>query len=391
MRRGAAGALAFVLAACLAPVGAADPWPAESARAAQNLTSVEGPAPNDFYVDLSGAFWNAQQQRLWVCRNGGTTGSKFWALVPDGAGSFQVEFRAGHRGEWTNFGDLEDITQVDLDADLLYALIEGEERIKAYDVSTYGTAVLKRNWNVKPFLPLSGGLGAEGLAFVPDRFLAAAGFTGTGGVPTVSQRGMGGLMFVGHQNGGALYVFDLAPDSNAFTFVGEYRTSYDETAALHFDRGNGQLYIWHDENWDTWEVSDLTSTSIPGESARQLHAVRTFQGPDHLNTEGLTLTSIDECVNGSRSAIRTVDGGGADSLDRFSGYTEGCTTLFLGKDTGSGAVQLGWSGGVAPYTLLRARDAWLTDGRTKLLDASPVTAFNDSVLNDGTSYYYMVP
>lgn len=77
-------------------------------------------------------------------------------------------------------------------------------------------------------------------------------------------------MFVGHQNGGALYAFDLDPNSNAFTFVGEYRTAYDETAALHFDRGNGRLYIWHDADWDTWEVNDLTSTAIVGSSARQL-------------------------------------------------------------------------------------------------------------------------
>jgi len=379
----------FVLATAL-PVSA-EPWPAESSAQAENLTSIEGPEPNDFYVDLSGAFWNPKAKRLWVCRNGGTTGSKFWALIPDGAGSFQVESRAGQRGEWTGFGDLEDITQVDLDADVLYLIAEGEERIKSYDVSTFGTAVLLRDWNVRPHLPLNGGLGAEGITFVPDRFLAAAGFVAGSGAPYVSVRGMGGLMLVGHQNGGAVYAFDLDPSSNAFTFVGEYRTMRDETAALHFDRGNGRLYVWHDGDWDSWEAGDLTSTSIAGSSARQLRVVRSFEGPHHRNNEGLALTSVDECTAGYRSAFLTTDGGGAESLTWFTRYAEGCATLTVSKNAASGAVELGWSGGVSPYTLLRAEDPKLTGGRATLLDEAPQTTLADPVLNDGKSYFYLVP
>jgi len=370
---------------------AADPWPAEPAVQAVGLTSVEGPAPNDFHVDLSGAFWNSKAKRLWVCRNGGTTGSKFWALVPDAQGSFQVENRAGLRGEWTGFGDLEDITQVDLGADVLYLIAEGEERIKSYDVSTFGTAVLLRDWNVRPFLPLNGGSGAEGIAFVPDRFLSAAGFVGSNGTPYTSTRGMGGLMLVAHQNGGGVYAFDLDPNSNAFTFVGEYRTAYDESAALHFDRGNGRLYVWHDSEWDTWEVSDLSSTPIAGSAARQLRAVRTFDGPHHRNNEGLALTSIEECSGGFRSAFLTTDGGGAESLTWFTRYAEGCTTLTANKNAASGTVELTWSGGVAPYTVLRAEDPMLVNGRTTLADEAPMTALADSVLGDGESYFYLVP
>ena len=370
---------------------AADPWPAEPAAQAEDLTSVEGPEPNDFHVDLSGAFWNSKAKRLWVCRNGGATGSKFWALVPDAGGSFEVEYRAGQRGEWTGFGDLEDITQVDLDADVLYLIAEGEERIKSYDVSSFGTAVLLRDWNVRPFLPLNGGSGAEGITFVPDRFLTAAGFVSSGGAPYTSTRGMGGLMLVGHQNGGAVYAFDLDPQSNAFTFVGEYRTAFDETAALHFDRGNGRLYVWHDADWDTWELGDLSSTPIAGSSARQLRAIRTFDGPHHRNNEGLALTSIDECAAGLRSAFLTTDGGGTDSLTWFTSYAEGCTALSVNKNAASGTIELDWSGGVSPYTLLRAEDPMLIQGRTALVVEAPLATLADQVLDDGKSYYYLVP
>lgn len=389
MRVGHAILLAFIVGT-LVSAHAADPWPAEPATAAINLTAIEGPAPNDFYEDLSGAFWNPKAKRLWVCRNGGATGSKFWALTPNAGGSFEVEYRAGVRGEWTGFGDLEDITQVDLDADVLYLIAEGEERIKSFDVSTFGTAVPLRDWNVRPHLPLNGGFGAEGLAFVPARFLAAVGFTNSAG-PYTSTRGMGGLMLVGHQNGGSVYAFDLDPASNAFTFVGEYRTSYNETAALHFDRGNGLLYILHDENWDTWEVSDLTSTPISGSSARQLRTVRVFDGPHHRNNEGLALKSIDECVDGVRSAFLTTDDGGAESLTWFKEYADGCTTLTVNKNAVSGTVELDWSGGVSPHTLLRAEDPKLMLGRTALLDQAPASSFDDPVLGDGKSYFYMVP
>ncbi len=387
------GKLALLLSSLVvAPiVGAAEPWPAESAAQAINLTAVEGPEPNDFHLDLSGVFWNSRAKRLWVCRNGPAPNSKLWSLIPNAGGSFQVEYRAGNRGEWTGFGDLEDVTQVDLDADVVYLMVEGEEHIKAFNVSDYGTAVLLRDWNVRLHLPLNGGSGAEGITFVPDRFLAAAGFVNSAGTPYTSTRGMGGLMLVGHQNGGAVYAFDLDPGSDAFSFVGEYRTGYNETAALHFDRGNGRLYVWHDEDWDLWEVLDLTSTAISGSSARRLTTVRTFDGPHHRNNEGLTLVSVDACAGGSRGAFLTTDGGGFESLTWFTQYVEGCTSLQVGKNAAAGTVELQWSGGLAPYTLLRAEDPVMGAGRTAVVHQAPGTTQSDPVLLDGNSYFYLVP
>jgi hypothetical protein len=383
--------LALVSLAAVSRAVAVDPWPAEPADEAHNLTSIEGPEPNDFAVDLSGAFWNPKTKRLWVCRDGGPTGSKFWALVPDAGGTFEVDYRDGLRGEWTDFGNVEDITQADLDADVVYLIVEGEERIKSFDVSTFGSAVPIRDWDVAPHLPLDGGRGAEGITFVPDRFLAAAGFVAADGSRYVSTLGMGGLMLVGHQNGGGVYAFDLDPASDAFTFVGEYLTAYEETAALHFDRSNGRLYVWHDSTWDTWEVGDLSSTAIAGSPARQLRAIRTFDGPHHRNNEGLALTSVDDCASGFRGAFLATDGGGPDSLTWFRRYAEGCQALTVSKDVAAGTVELGWSGGVAPYTLLRAEDPKLILGRTRLADEAQATTLADPVLNDGKSYFYLVP
>lgn len=295
-------------------------WPAERWFAAQNLTAVEGPGTNDFHDDLSGASWNPLTRMLSVCRNGpSATTSKLWVLREDGAGSFVVDTRAGQRGEWTNFGDLEAITQVDFAADRVLALAEDAEVIREYDVSVYGTAILLRTWNTASFLPSSGGFGAEGLAFVPDSALAAQGFVDASGAPRVSTRGMGGLAFVGHQNGGRIYVFDLAPATTAFDFVGAFLTGAAETAELCFDRPSGQLYALHGEGVNTIEVLTLASTVVGAE--REFVPALTYAPPAGMaagtNLEGLALVTWNDCAAGDRSLFLTIDDGGATSLVRF--------------------------------------------------------------------------
>lgn len=305
---------------------ALDPWPAEPLSSAINLTEIEGPGVNDFYNDLSGAVWNPVTRTLWVCRNGpGGSASKLWAIVEDGSGGYEVDSRDGNRGEWTGFGDFEGVTQADFEEDVIYAIVEGEERIKEYDVSTYGAAVLTNDWNTSSYLPLSGGSGAEGITFVPDSCLAAAGFVDADGLPRVSGGGMGGLMFVAHQNGGNVFVFDLDRLAGGFTFVGEYGTGYSETAALEFDRSTGELYAWHDAGFDVLSVFDLASSEVLGESRRELTALRRFSGPSSQNNEGIAVVSADDCFAGSRSLFMTVDDGGESSLLCYREFEDGCS------------------------------------------------------------------
>src|SRR5262245_7909759 len=227
VRRSAVRIAAIVwIAGARGLASANDPWPAEAVTAAVNLTPIEGPIPNDFYTDMSGASWNPVTRRLWVERNKGP--SKFWALVEDGAGSFKVDERDGNRGEWTGFGDLESMTQADLTADVVYLMIEGEERIKSYDVYVYGTAILLHDWDTRPFLPLAGELGAEAIAFAPDSALVAGGFVDSTGAPYVSTEGLGGLMFLAHQNGAAPSVFHPNPRTGPSNLSGESGRRDDE-------------------------------------------------------------------------------------------------------------------------------------------------------------------
>ncbi len=343
------------LSSCTSAIAADLPWPAESILDAVNLTHIEGPGVNDFHVNLSGAYWNPQIRRLWVCRNGGPGGgSKFWALKEDGAGSFEVDYKDGLRGEWSGFGDLEDLTQADLFENSIYLMVEGQERIKEFDVSTYGVAILRNDWDTRPYLPLYGDSGAEGIAFIPDYYLQAGGFVDSIGAPRVSQNGMGGLMFVAHQNGGRIYVFDLNRQDSTFTFVGSYLTNYHESCALSFDRSSGYLYILHGANHNRVEVTSLSSSFFNGE--RRLNEILTYGRPTNSalisNMEGIAVVSGTDCNSHVRKFFLTVDDGGPDSLFMFSRFP----CLDIGDVNGDGAINgLDIQGSVENFLEIRPR------------------------------------
>lgn len=321
---------------------ALDPWPAESVSQAVNLTSIEGPEPNDFYYDLSGAVWNPVTRTLWVCRNGpGWSNSKIWAIVEDGIGGFEIDYRDGLRGEWTSFGDLEGITQADFNEDVVYVVIEGEDLIEEYGVSAYGTAVLHNAWSIGAYVPFYDndvGAGTEGITFVPDEDLELAGFVDADGNPYVSQNGMGGIMLVGHQEGGRVYAFDLDRSDGSFDFVGAYKTGWTETAGLEFDRSTGILYVWHDHVYDILELLDLSSTAVAGQTYRQFTQIGAFEGPNHANNEGIAVYSALDCDEGTRSFFMTVDDGSANSLMLYEEFTDGCSDdeCFVNADCDDG-------------------------------------------------------
>ena len=236
--------LRLLLTALALPLGtgvalAVDPWPGESWQQSTNLTSLD----SDFQTNLSGAHWNDVTRTLWVCTNGP---GRFWALVPNAAGVFSVATSGGRRAEFDAPCDLESLTQANLTDNTVYVLVEGIDHIRRYDVSILGTPQLINEFDFSRYVPVyNGSAGSEGLAFVPDAGLAARGFVDGNGQPYTSRNGMGGLMFVAHQNGGALYVFDLNPVTNAVTFVGRYLTSRTESSGLEFDRSTNHLFVWH--------------------------------------------------------------------------------------------------------------------------------------------------
>jgi hypothetical protein len=324
-----------LLPALAAPSATASPWPAEPWSSAINLTPVEGPGVNDFHADLSGAFWNPRTRRLWLCRNGpANSTSKLWCLAESPAApGFIVDTRPGPgalsagRAEWTGFNDAEALTQADLSSDTVFVLAEGEEVIRQYTLAVGGVVQLVRTFNTRPHLPVSGGQGAEAIAFIPDGHLQHAGFLSPAGLPALSQRGLGGLFFVGHQNGGRLYVFDLSASDASFSFLGSFPTASTEVKDLFFDRSASQLYILHG-NQTIQVVSPASAPSVP---ERRLITIDTFSPPPatpaSANIEGLAISDASDRLLSparTRSLFLTIDDGGSTSLLHFRSWPAPC-------------------------------------------------------------------
>jgi len=297
------------------------PWPAETLASATNLTAVEGPTPNDFGQDLSGAHWNADSQTLWLTRNGGTGGSKVWAVESDGAGGWQVATRGGQRAEWTGFGDAEGITQAPgLTADHVLVLVEGADEVRHYDLSVGGTATLVHTWTFASLVPAyNGDLGSEAITFVPNNALTRTGFVNGQGQPDTATGGLGGLVLVGHQAGGHVYALDLelAP-AVGVRLVGDFQTGFAETAALEWDAASDRLLIWHGDGRNDLEVARLAST-LQG-NTRALDSEVTYDLPGGANHEGLAVMDASFCVSGNRGLWLTTDDGGNNALYLFASF-----------------------------------------------------------------------
>ena len=270
------------------------PWPGETWQEAIVLTTLE---TTDFNSNMSSAAWNPITRTFWVCRNGGP--SACWALVEDGAGSFKIA--TNESGTAARFvsgagGDFEGICQVDYNEASVYIMTEVVDLIKKYNVSVYGTFTFVREWDVSDYVPAYDGTrGSEGITFVPDEWLTYYNFVDGNGNPyPASVNGMGGLMFVCHQNGGRVYVFDLSPTSSTVTFVGAYKTRRDESADLEFDRSNGHLYIWHNTGDNYLEVTTLSSY-VNGE--RYLTPIAEFLSPKGGNLEGIGILPASDSNN----------------------------------------------------------------------------------------------
>ncbi|MBC23532.1 MAG: hypothetical protein CMJ32_06400 [Phycisphaerae bacterium] len=319
--------LALLTVTVLAYTTAAQsPWPAEPLADAENLTSLEGPGTNDFHEDLSGACYDAVADRVWICRNGpGSAASKIWSLVRSDSGSWEIEYIDGQRCEWTGFGDLEGITMAEEGTRRVLCVIEGIDRIREYDLSIPGQKDLLTQWNISQWTGADGGAGAEGITLVPDDSLVEHGFVDASGAPRTSLLGMGGLVMIGHQEGGYIHVFDLGQGNDNVDFVGTYETSRAETCGLEFDRSTGLLYAWHDSSFDELEVLCLDS-SRGTDGTRRFQTFAMYDAPFSGSIEGMAIVPGSACKEGAREILVTVDDGGENSFFRFTGLDVHCAT-----------------------------------------------------------------
>ena len=268
-----------LLTACLGPfaqpASAVTPWPGETWTSATNLTSLNA---TGWASNLSGAYWNPVTRRLWVCTNGP---ARFWSLGENGAGGFVIE------REYTGTGDVEAITQISTAPDRVFIVDEQARTIRSYRISD-GAALT--TWFLSTITDW-GNSGPEGIAFVPNAWLAQNGFVDGTGAPYPQSvhgaNGFGGIVFVAVQTSGWVYAFDLRTDGT-FTFVGRYLTSRTESCELTFDDSIGKMYVLHNIDTNVLEITSLGSAVSGGN--RRLIADAEIQVPSGSNIEGFGLT-----------------------------------------------------------------------------------------------------
>lgn len=277
---------------------AQSPWPSVSWSTADNLTAIMN---TDGINDLSGLHWNPVTQRLYCVQGDGRL--RILQMNASATGFTQIANRTLPDGP-------EGITQVDFSANEFYTIDENNYEIRKFTHNgSFGNLTESRHWDLlQSPSPMedTGNTGPEGIVFIPDAALADAGFVSqqTGNLYT-SQKGMGGLLFVAHQDEGYIWVFDVNPTvNNDFLYVGKYQTNRLESTDLAFDRTTGMLYILHNIDANYLEVTDLTSVVTTG-SERKFNLVNEYFLPNptdgNINIEAFAI--VPKCPDDAQVSV----------------------------------------------------------------------------------------
>jgi hypothetical protein len=326
-------------------------WPSSSWPSAENLTGIMSTAG---VTEASGLHWNPLTQRLYLVQDDGRL-----RVLQYSAGTDSFSALANK----TIPGGPEGITQVDFSANEFYVVDENNYEIRKFSNSeNFSNITETHHWDLlQPPSPIpdTGNTGPEGICFVPDAALAAVGFvSATSGNAYTSAKGMGGLIFIAHQNGGYLWVFDVNPNAdNDFLYVGKYKTNRSESCDLAFDRSTSLLYILHNIDSNYLEVTDLGSSIESGE--RKMHDVSEYfiANPTmNVNVEGVAITpKCDEIGNASVWLCRDVSTSegslSTDVLRRFKPFaSDGACALGNAAFTVDNRPELQYQGGVLTVT-----------------------------------------
>ncbi len=297
---------------CIAEPTSTCSWPATEPDDAELLAWLD----SQLEQELSGATWNAEAGHLWLVRSRlPSVNAAAFRLVEDGAGGWEIdETTDGTQAIWLLDGDVEGITVPDPTSPTQVLITaEGEDRLYEYELEATA-AVPGLVYDTSPYLPTQGSSGAEAITFVPDDALQSWGFTDGQGELQVSTMGMGGLVLVGHQNGGRVYAFDLDPVTADVDLVGEFTTERTETAGLEFDASTGRLLILHGDDYREIEVARLSSTE------GKLDTEYVFVYPRGDNVEGIAVDPVELCESGGRRLFIAADGEGPRSAQLFADW-----------------------------------------------------------------------
>jgi len=259
-------------------------WPAVQWASAVNLSAVY---PSDA-IGLSGMYWNSYTNRLYTIGDKGY----FYALQYNKTSNAYTLI-----GTNSSMNGPEAVTMVNDSVNEFYTIDENSYQIRKYThAANFSTITMSKYWYLlQSPSPMTdtGNTGPEGICFVPDKYLKRIGFISSKtGTTYTSTKGMGGLIFIAHQDGGYVWVFDVNPAvTNDFAYVGKYKTNETESCDAAFDRSTGLLYILHNTGDNYLEVTDMTTTLVSGEY--KFATKKEFYIPNpsgSINVEGFALS-----------------------------------------------------------------------------------------------------
>lgn len=255
-------------------------WPSP-----KNITSI---LDSSGVIELSGLHYNPMKNTLYAVQDNGG----LYLLKHDVKTNNFVQL-----GNTIHLGGPEGICQVNYELDEFYTIDEKNYEICRFSHNAdLSKVTLMHKWSLlleASHMVNTDNDGPEGIEFIPDSYLKKAGFVSSEtDEKYVSKKGMGGLIFIAHQKKGLIWVFDVNPEKDDdYEFVGKYKTSQNESCDLAFDRSTGLLYILHNTDGNSLEVTDLTTKGHVGKE--RFNTVAEYPIPNlkgNKNIEGVAIT-----------------------------------------------------------------------------------------------------
>jgi hypothetical protein len=172
----------------------------------------------------SGALWHPGLERLLIVHDNGEIAA--------------MDVNGDRVETWRCPGDLEAITMVDPDDEVVYVGVERPDGIKAFDLDE-GEVI--GSWDLTEWMRGPENMGLEALTFVPEEYLPRfLEYNDNEG----SRYDAGGFFYAGLEDDGRIYVFDVDLDhSGVVSHVTTLApTGHASISGLYFHESTGLLY-----------------------------------------------------------------------------------------------------------------------------------------------------
>jgi hypothetical protein len=310
------GSLVTTVAATKGAANACPPPPPATWPGGTAVSDAD--AAGTFGTNLSGLSYESASV-VWAVKNGPGT---LYRLVPNGA-----QWKPDTADGWSSGKALHyasgsgdpDAEGVVVTPDGVLAATERDNdhsgtsllKVLRFDPNATGTSLTATaEWNLSADLPAADpNSGLEGIAWVPDSALTAAGFhddhTGAAYNPASYANHGTGLYFVGSEATGTIYAYALNQAGGSFTRIAAVASGQAAVMDLEWEPATGRLWAECDDT-----CSGRTTTLVIGATGR-FAVTATYNRPSGMsnyNNEGFAISPQTSCAGGLKPVLWSDDG-----------------------------------------------------------------------------------